>query len=213
MSSPSSPLYSPVSLDGDFTIRHLSSADIPRVRELHSALFPLPLPTSFFQQLLVHDTRLCLVAVPTTSNIPVAFISAALHVTTNDLTISGAKSAPLEIHILTLGVAPEYRRQHLATRLLNSAIRTLRAQASLSTHLPSTFAKSHPYIRPPTGSEDSDVESEGEDTAITAHLPVNDAPARAFWKHVGLEEESTAGEPPRISGWRELVRMGGHISV
>ncbi|ETW80333.1 hypothetical protein HETIRDRAFT_440296 [Heterobasidion irregulare TC 32-1] len=173
-SAPPSPLYSPVSVDADadadadaaYIIRHLSSADIPAVRQLHRTLVPHPLPPAFFHQLLVHPTRLCLVAVPTTSSsnsaapapapAPVAFISAALHTPTNDLALSKPPSHPatqtapapapaLEAHILTLGVAPTHRRHRLATRLVRAAVRALRAQAALSALVP--HAHAYAYAR------------------------------------------------------------------
>ncbi|KAJ7755748.1 acyl-CoA N-acyltransferase [Mycena maculata] len=104
-----------------FTIRKMTRLDILSVRELHATLLPVSYSRSFFQNLLVQQTRVCLVAQLKAGGDPVAFISAAMH------------PEQQRIEILTLGVLAAYQRHRLATRLLLAVIDTLAGDTAAST--------------------------------------------------------------------------------
>lgn len=252
MSSPSS-TYSTLSDGQQILIRHLSSKDIPRIREMHvrtvlmfdpfdrtndhpqNSILGLNLPNSFYQQLLFHPTRLCLVAVPFSSSPslhhtvenhgePVAFISAALHNPTNDLSISlrsstttlksrrSASEDAVEMHVLTIGVSPAFRRQHLATRLLKEAVRAIQTQARVAAQTPVIAQCSLDNIV----EEDEDAESEiwGKEMKVTVHLPVADEEGRKFWEGIGLTEQGEVKLPNARAGpWRESMRVTGRVAA
>ena len=154
----------------------------------------LNLPNIFYHQLLVHPTRLCLVAVPFSSSPslhhtvekhgePVAFISAALHVPTNDLSISlqpstttlksrrSASESSVEMHVLTIGVSPVFRRQHLATRLLKAAVRAIQSQARVAAHMPVFSQCSLDSSNSTEDDEDVDSEVWGKEMKVTVQVP------------------------------------------
>ncbi|KAF8348160.1 acyl-CoA N-acyltransferase [Amanita rubescens] len=105
----------------EFEVRPLTSADLPRVRQLHSTVLPVNYPSAFFLQLLLLPARLCLVAHPRADpHNPVAFVSAAL------------SNAPTpRIEILTLGVLPSFQHKGLARRLISSIINSLSPDSTL----------------------------------------------------------------------------------
>ncbi|KAF8621551.1 hypothetical protein AX15_007720 [Amanita polypyramis BW_CC] len=100
----------------DLVVRPLTTPDVPRLRHLHASILPVPYPSSFFLQLLIHPARLCLVAHPRANphNL-VAFVSALFHDTPH---------LP-RIEILTLGVLPAFQNRGLARRLVLSITQKL----------------------------------------------------------------------------------------
>lgn len=82
-----------------------------------AALLPISYPRSFFLQLLLQPTRLCLVARSGSDGDLVAFISAAMH--------PGQR-----LEILTLGVLPLFQQHRLATRLVYAVIDALTSKAA-----------------------------------------------------------------------------------
>lgn len=146
-------------------VRPLTSADVSKVRELHVSLLPdannsahetdiwqaavLPVnyPLSFFLQLLVIPTRICLIAYhrsqPTT---PIGFLSAAIQQPLSIYNHTSLKSPPASplfpssprsrpfpgfdptkprLEILTLGVLPLYQNHGIARQLIDCAVQTL----------------------------------------------------------------------------------------
>ncbi|KAJ7350307.1 acyl-CoA N-acyltransferase [Mycena albidolilacea] len=96
------------------------SHEISAVMQLHAALLPISYPRSFFLQLLLQPTRLCLVARSGSDGDLVAFISAAMH--------PGQR-----LEILTLGVLPLFQQHRLATRLVYAVIDALTSKAAAVT--------------------------------------------------------------------------------
>ncbi|KAI0314143.1 hypothetical protein OF83DRAFT_470993 [Amylostereum chailletii] len=194
-----------------FLIRSLTSADIPAVRALHASTLPnlSPLPSSFFTQLITHPTRICLLAFPFASPTvspapapiasptvspapaPIAFISASLQIPTSDLSPTRAP-ADAQITVLTLGVAPAYRRQHLATRLVHGAIQALRSQARSAPQVPT----GHLLSSKPVSSSSGLGTSTRAQTRVHATMADGaDGAERAFWtRGVGLVQ-GTVREP------------------
>ncbi|KAF8637958.1 hypothetical protein AX16_010591 [Volvariella volvacea WC 439] len=140
-------------LPADIVIRPMTSADVPRVRELHSTILPVAYPSSFFLQMLFLPGRICLVAHHRSNpNNPVGFVSASIQ---EPLCVYGAPrvNVPREvspapasalpgpqfkyvpgcdpqesrIEILTLGVLPPYQHNGLARHLVHRVIQTLRS--------------------------------------------------------------------------------------
>lgn len=155
---------------------------------------------------------------------PVAFISAALHVPTNDLSISlqpstttlksrrSASENAVEMHVLTIGVSPAFRRQHLATRLLKAAVRAIQTQARVAAHMP-VFAQ---CSLDATEEDDEDAEHEvwGKEMKVTVHVPARDEQGRKFWEGIGLTEEEEVRVPNARAGpWRDSIRVAGHIAA
>ncbi|KAJ7497075.1 acyl-CoA N-acyltransferase [Mycena latifolia] len=105
-----------------FSLRPIRSHDIPALIHLHTTLLPLPYSHSFFLQLLLQPTRVCLVAHDRSQSDPVAFISAA-----------AAIHPEQRIQILTLGVLPTFRQHRLATRLVYAAIDVLAGTPTVPT--------------------------------------------------------------------------------
>lgn len=177
-----------------FVIRTLNSSDVQGLRALHAELVPSApvLRPAFFHQFLTHPTHLCLVATLPSSNKPIGCIAAAVHVATSDLTPKNAPPAPLEVHVLALGVHPAFRRHGLATHLLNTITANMRALAAAAPQLPSLSKNVH------------------FDTRICTDVARADGCARAFWKHVGLLEEKNAA--PWAAGWNDTVSVSGAIA-
>lgn len=200
-----------------------------------SSILGLNLPSSFYQQLLLHPTRLCLVAVPFSSSPslhhtvenhgePVAFITTALHVPTNDLSLSlrstttslksrrSASENAVEMHVLTIGVSPAFRRQHLATRLLKEAVRAIQTQARVAAQMPVVAQCSLDNVV----EDDEDAESEvwGKEMNVTVHLPAADGEGRKFWEGIGLKEQGGVRLPDARAGpWRDSVRVTGRVAA
>ncbi|KAI0296502.1 hypothetical protein B0F90DRAFT_1669789 [Multifurca ochricompacta] len=114
------------------------------------------------------------------------------HLRLNHLTF-GCSSSPVEVHVLALGVLPAYRRHGLATRLLHTATTTLRSLAATAPQVPSAL------VTPRTG------------TRVFADVVRTDGGARAFWKHVGMQEEEGSREPWATVGWRDAVSVAGSV--
>ncbi|KAI0258211.1 acyl-CoA N-acyltransferase [Gloeopeniophorella convolvens] len=179
-------------IDDQFIIRPLTSADIQNIRALHAELAPSSptLNPTFFHQLLTHPTRLCLIATLPSSSKPVACIAVALHVRTSDLSSASAQLPPVEVHVLALGVRPEFRRQGIARRLLHDAATSLRALAVNAPHIPSALVGA------------------STETRVSVDVARADGSTRAFWKHVGMDEEER--EPWQV-GWRDVVSVTGPV--
>jgi len=157
----------------DIRIRSITSADIPKIRELHvsysisippfphsllpqASLLPVTYPLSFYLQLLLHPSRICLLAYPHHSpTTPIAFISASITPptapsprprsrrpsvsATYTKPVAGTGSDPCttvssfevvsdepRVHITTLGVLPQYQREGLARKLVSEVVKKLR---------------------------------------------------------------------------------------
>jgi ribosomal protein S18 acetylase RimI-like enzyme len=143
----------------DILVRQLTAADVPKVRELHvsfdlcysccfcflthskALILPVKYPSSFFHQLLIFPSRICLVAFCTSN--PVAFISASMRWTTSQSNVfraseSVSESPRLEQHhieILTLGVLPEYQQRGLARHLIHRVYHYFRDPSNPAHHL------------------------------------------------------------------------------
>ncbi|KAA1472972.1 hypothetical protein DENSPDRAFT_839380 [Dentipellis sp. KUC8613] len=236
MSAPASPL-SPSAADA-YTIRPLTAADIPAVRELHTTLLhlPRPLPLTFFHQTLFHPSRICLIAVPSPSpsssptaqnQEPLAFITAALQRPTTDL----ARAPAPELHILTLGVRPALRRRGLATRLVRAAAAALQPArvpawgSALKGTTDSALSDAAGSALEGAAGSDSEADSESESDSeaslksvrvrVAAQYAANDALAAAFWEGVGVGVGSAAGYGKEAAGlWRVgSVRVEGCLAV
>ncbi|TFK74608.1 acyl-CoA N-acyltransferase [Pluteus cervinus] len=128
----------------DIVIRPMTSADVPRIRELHAAVLPLSYPSAFFLQLLLLPRRICLVAHHRSNpQSPIGFVSAALQEplsarnthqkssTSPRLAgsqlkhIPGCEPTELRIELLTLGVLPPYQQSGLGRRLVQRVIEVL----------------------------------------------------------------------------------------
>ncbi|KAF9453909.1 acyl-CoA N-acyltransferase [Macrolepiota fuliginosa MF-IS2] len=119
----------PSAAHSDILIRPLTSSDVPDTRSLHSLVLPVQYPPAFFTQLLCLSSRACLIAVRRSQpNIPIAFISAALHKSSllplpGGLSASKALNSPRpRIEILTLGVLPAFQQHGLARRLIRAIV-------------------------------------------------------------------------------------------
>ncbi|KAG6829448.1 hypothetical protein H0H92_004508 [Tricholoma furcatifolium] len=144
-------------------IRPLTTADIPKVRALHSSLLPVNYPTSFFIQLTLLTTRVCLVAYdPADPNSPVAFISAALqHNSRVNALLSNAELEKPHIEILTLGVLPAYQQKGIARLLVQNVYHYLR------NHSPS------PELT--------------DNTVIHTNVATSNVPALSFYERIGMQ--------------------------
>lgn len=128
----------------DLAIRALTASDVHTIRSLHvslsvrfgpllttlcqSSTLPVHYPPAFFTQLLVLPSRACLIAVRRSKpNIPIAFISAALHKSSvPSLPVPKALDSPRpRIEILTLGVLPAYQHMGIARRLVAAVVEKL----------------------------------------------------------------------------------------
>ncbi|KAI0031231.1 hypothetical protein K488DRAFT_71577 [Vararia minispora EC-137] len=129
-SPPDSPLSMHTLLDDSdgYTIRALTSADVPAALKLFTKLQPTApaLSPSYFTRLLVAPHHTALLAFPSSDpNTPVGLLAAAAHTPNNDLCAHTPLSARLDV--LLLGVLPAHRRRHLAARLVCAAARRLEA--------------------------------------------------------------------------------------
>lgn len=164
--------------NSEFIIRPLVSADIAKVRALHTSLLPIAYPTSFFLQLTLLPGRVCMVAYhPENPNDPVAFVSAALQQTpripgvNKSHLLSGggqqsfhttAKDLP-HIEILTLGVLPAYQQRGVARLLVRRVYDYFREHSS---QVP-----------------DLDL-SDG--TLIHTNVATSNVPALSFYERIGM---------------------------
>lgn len=106
------------------------------------------------------------------------------------------------MHVLTIGVLPAFRRQHLATRLLKEAVRAIQTQAHVAAHMPVIAQCSLDNVV----EEDEDAESEfwGKEMSVTVHLPAADEEGRKFWEGIGLTEQGGVRLPDARAGpWRD----------
>ncbi|KAJ8076973.1 hypothetical protein AAF712_000542 [Marasmius tenuissimus] len=114
-------------------IRSVAAADLPQLKDLHSALIAVPYPHSFFINQLIQSNHLCLIAVDESqAAAPVAFITAS---------VQYQNEKPHHIQLLTLGVRNEYQGQGLARQLVCKAIAQLTPsgiQLPVSTHVCTT---------------------------------------------------------------------------
>jgi len=158
-----------VSIAGDFSIRPLKSADIPQISKLHADLLQYPYTPSFFRQFLLHSTHLCLIAYPISSpNTPIAFVTAYLHTPTLDLGCT-LRQDP-QVHILTLGVDPQYQRKGIARRLVLTAVHNLQESAKRSPVL-------------------SRVPVLSDGTLVTAQVATSNNGGKEFYEAMGMETE------------------------
>lgn len=135
-------------------------------------ILPVKYPSSFFTQLLVLPTRICLVAYKRAQpNVPIAFISAvtrqpasrhtdfALNLSPDSLRIFDLSKPFLEI--LTLGVLPAYQHCGLARRLVKCVIDNF-----------------HPPCAGP--------ESSGGGTLVSATVSISNTSALKFYECMGM---------------------------
>ncbi|KAG6920081.1 hypothetical protein DXG01_010149 [Tephrocybe rancida] len=156
-------------------IRPITSADIPKVRALHSSLLPVNYPTSFFIQLTLLPGRVCLVAYhPENPDSPVAFISASLQENprvnglTKSLLPDGqfksdtyiAQATP-HIEILTLGVLPAYQQQGVARLLVQQVYDYFREHSAPTREMT-------------------------DSTLIHTNVATSNVPALSFYERMGL---------------------------
>ncbi|TFK44509.1 acyl-CoA N-acyltransferase [Crucibulum laeve] len=131
----------------DIIVRPLTSADVPKVIELHAHVLPIRYSRSFFLQLLVLPSRACLVAHKRTQpNNLIAFVSAAMQqplavynhhlIEVQEPTPGAIAGSPTKsfvhidptrprLEILTLGVLPQYQHLGLARRLIQCVTQKL----------------------------------------------------------------------------------------
>jgi ribosomal protein S18 acetylase RimI-like enzyme len=109
-------------------------------------VLPISYPSSFFQQLLVLSSRICLVAYCASNPVhPVAFISASVKWTRNNdadkfrapetvMSVRTGLDQPF-IEILTLGVLPAYQQRGLARHLIHRVYHYFRNSSNPARHL------------------------------------------------------------------------------
>lgn len=113
-----------------------------------SSVLPVSYPSSFFQQLLIFPSRICLVAFYASA--PVAFISASMQWPKNHTEFLNGHACPAEkitsptrsvhegrpeqphIEILTLGVLPAYQQKGLARHLIHRVCHHFRDSSNTS---------------------------------------------------------------------------------
>ncbi|KII92022.1 hypothetical protein PLICRDRAFT_458231 [Plicaturopsis crispa FD-325 SS-3] len=182
-------LPSTSSVDCPILPRSLTSADIPKVRELHSKVLPQTYPASFFRQFLYHSDRVCLLISHSQPRYPchphrppvLAFITAAI----THRSYSGSEP---RIEILTLGVDPTYRRQGLAGLLVGAVIQEAQMRVGM-------FA-------------DSKGESQG--IMLAACTPSSNIAARQFYARLGLKIEAVVHRLYHTLG--DGVSLAGMVS-
>lgn len=123
----------------ELTLRTLRKRDLPQIKELHAVCFPIRYEERFFQSLLLPNSSLsvlvlvdeCYSSLKNGGNSIVAAFVVARFTSTwepedNGILsrscwqIWGLQCGPLPelLHVMTLGVHPNYRRRGLASRLL-----------------------------------------------------------------------------------------------
>eukprot|EP00326_Haptolina_ericina_P002922 CAMPEP_0181223656 /NCGR_PEP_ID=MMETSP1096-20121128/30669_1 /TAXON_ID=156174 ORGANISM="Chrysochromulina ericina, Strain CCMP281" /NCGR_SAMPLE_ID=MMETSP1096 /ASSEMBLY_ACC=CAM_ASM_000453 /LENGTH=113 /DNA_ID=CAMNT_0023316605 /DNA_START=111 /DNA_END=452 /DNA_ORIENTATION=+ len=102
-------------MQSEVVFRDLDEADLPSVKELHRALFPVQYSDSFYTRLFA-EGYFCLVGEFEGEVIAVASARAV------DQNGQEARDA----YIMTLGVREDYRRLHLGSRSMDAILELLR---------------------------------------------------------------------------------------
>ncbi|KAL0956186.1 hypothetical protein HGRIS_002345 [Hohenbuehelia grisea] len=200
--------------EDNIALKSLTSADVQPVRALHSALLPVRYPTSFFIHLLVHSSSICLVARASTSNAPIAFISAAIQHNASPsagLAPNAAhdESTGVHVQILTLGVLPKYRNRGLAQRLVRTAVSRL-----IDSSVPAGITQV-PAPPPARTGAPSTTRGKPDGALVSAHVSTSNARAIEFYKRIGLAPSLEIRDLYRgvSSGSRDAHLVVGYISL
>ncbi|KAF9268790.1 acyl-CoA N-acyltransferase [Marasmius fiardii PR-910] len=100
------------------TIRPFTAADLPKLKEVHDSIIPVPYANSFFINQLIQSTGLCLIAIDEShdSKSIAGFVTSSLHF---------KDGVEHHIQLLTLGVVDGYQKQGLARQLVCKVVSTL----------------------------------------------------------------------------------------